>query len=104
MARKGTQMKIKDIDLDLDSSESSSEPKPVHKKKKRRRRRRRRYHLPGTDKMKHSDEENPYTDVLTGVDLGAPVPDPAPTVDIVPVKVGPDGKKRRSKKHRKPVE
>ena len=30
-----------------------------------------RYHLPGTDKMKHSDEENPYADVLTGVDLGS---------------------------------
>merc|ERR1712032_1440869 len=101
MARKGTQISLKDIDID--SSDSGSEPKVAHKKK-RRRRRRRRYHLPGTDKMKHSDEENPYADVLTGVDLGAPVPDPAPTVDIVPVKVGPGGKKRRSKKHRKPVD
>jgi len=98
MARAGTQMHLKDID----SSDSGPEKSPVPKKK-RRRRRRRRYHLPGTDKLKGSDEENPYTDVLTGVDLG----DPAPTVDIIPRRVGPTAKKKkkkRSRAHRRAVD
>jgi len=43
---------------------------------------------PSNYQIDNTDGENPYVDVLTGIDLGRP------TVSILPVRVGPNGVRR----------